>query len=151
MDMVMSRKMDHGALIPNNIFYGPHMQSLLAAITDVISWHNDIYSFYKEVILTGEKLNLLAILCAYYNCSSYTEAGVIAVKLVQDSITEMELAYEKLKAAASIEYHPAIDIYMDLIRKILPGVHEWYFLSKRYYITPANVSVHSQQTVLSQL
>ncbi|KAG6541868.1 hypothetical protein Mapa_016696 [Marchantia paleacea] len=120
--------------IPNALYYGPEMQNLLMAIGDVVAWHNDIYSFRKEVIQLDCQPNLVRLLFKLHNCASYTEAAHIALKLVQDRIVEMEIYYEQVKAIASTEFHPAIDIWITTIRKWVSGTHQWHLQTSRYML-----------------
>ncbi|BBN04493.1 protein MpMTPSL27 [Marchantia polymorpha subsp. ruderalis] len=33
--------------LPDSLFYGEDMQNLLAACSDIVCWHNDIFSFQR--------------------------------------------------------------------------------------------------------
>lgn len=33
--------------LPDSLFYGEDMQNMLAACTDIVHWHNDIFGFQK--------------------------------------------------------------------------------------------------------
>nr|A0A1L5YKS7.1 RecName: Full=Alpha-gurjunene synthase; AltName: Full=5-hydroxy-alpha-gurjunene synthase; AltName: Full=Microbial terpene synthase-like 4; Short=MpMTPSL4; AltName: Full=Sesquiterpene synthase [Marchantia polymorpha]APP91789.1 terpene synthase-like protein [Marchantia polymorpha] len=120
--------------IPNTLFYGEHMQNMLAAATDVICWHNDIFSFPKETIREGDKHNLVYTVFQQYNCHSCTQAGELIVELLHDRIAEMEFAYEKLRSAAAPEFHPAIDVYIKNCRDWISGSHEFHMNSSRYNV-----------------
>ncbi|KAL3682205.1 hypothetical protein R1sor_000227 [Riccia sorocarpa] len=118
--------------IPNSLFYGSEMQRLLLANDDVVSWHNDIFSVYKEVIIAADDYNLVNVLCEELNCASYTEAGRIALQMVQDRIADMECACEQLMALAPPAYQPAIERYIASCRDLVSGTNQFHMTSARY-------------------
>ncbi|KAL3694687.1 hypothetical protein R1sor_008338 [Riccia sorocarpa] len=118
--------------IPNSLFYGSEMQRLLLAINDAVSWHNDIFSAYKEVIIAEDDHNLVSALCEELNCASYTEAGRIALQMVQDRIADMECACEQLKALAPPACQPAIERYIASCRNWISGTNQFHMTSARY-------------------
>ncbi|KAL3694961.1 hypothetical protein R1sor_008612 [Riccia sorocarpa] len=118
--------------IPNSLFYGPEMQELLLANNDAVSWHNDLFSAYKEVIVAEDDHNLVYALCEELNCASYTEAGKIALQMVQDRIADMECACEQLKALAPPACQPAIECYIASSRDWISGTNQFHMNSARY-------------------
>ncbi|KAL3694960.1 hypothetical protein R1sor_008611 [Riccia sorocarpa] len=120
--------------IPNSLFYDSEMQRLLLANTDAVSWHNDIFSAYKEVIIAEDDHNLVKVLYEELNCSSYTEAGRIALQMVEDRIVDMECASEQLKALAPLICQPAIERYIASCRDWVSGTNQFHITSTRYKI-----------------
>ncbi|BBN06507.1 protein MpMTPSL18 [Marchantia polymorpha subsp. ruderalis] len=136
-DLIIEHKRRKFAIshLPNSIFYGENMQNLLAASADCIAWHNDAFSFQKEIFRDGDVHNLVQIVSQQYICHSHTQAGALVIEILHDRIAEMELAYEKLKSEASPEFHPAIDRYMKTCRDWIPGTHEFHTTTLRYKIS----------------
>ncbi|BBN07587.1 protein MpMTPSL3 [Marchantia polymorpha subsp. ruderalis] len=133
-DLIIEHKRQKYAIshLPNSIFYGNNMQNLLAASADCVAWHNDTFSFEKEIYRDGDLHNLVEIVSRHYNCHSHTQAGELVIELLHDRIAEMELVYENLKSEASPEFHPAIDRYMKSCRDWIAGTHEFHLTSVRY-------------------
>nr|APP91793.1 terpene synthase-like protein [Marchantia polymorpha] len=126
--------------LPDSLFYGEDMQNMLAACTDIIGWHNDIFGFQKELLNNDHKNTLVYIVFHEYNCQSYTQAGELVLELLQDRIVEMELAYERLRSAATPEFHPAIDLFIKTCRDWIPGTHEYHITSSRYVVSNSSFS-----------
>jgi hypothetical protein len=45
-----------GIRVSSAVYYSPPMQRLVQATNDVISWHNDIYSFQKVILVHEHNL-----------------------------------------------------------------------------------------------
>ncbi|BBN14437.1 hypothetical protein Mp_6g11710 [Marchantia polymorpha subsp. ruderalis] len=126
--------------LPDSLFYGEDMQNMLAACTDIVHWHNDIFGFQKELLNNDHKNTLVFVVFHEYNCQSYTQAGELAVELLPDRIAEMELAYERLRSAAAPEFYPAIDLYMENCRNWISGTHQFHIISPRYNLSNSSIS-----------
>ncbi|BBN07612.1 protein MpMTPSL24 [Marchantia polymorpha subsp. ruderalis] len=126
--------------LPDSLLYGEDMQNMLAACTDIIGWHNDIFGFQKERLNNDHKNTLVYLVFHEYDCQSYTQAGELVLELLHDRIAEMELAYERLRSAAAPEFYPAIDLYMKNCRGWIPGTHQYHMISSRYNVSNSSIS-----------
>ncbi|KAL3700785.1 hypothetical protein R1sor_018807 [Riccia sorocarpa] len=110
------------------------MQRLLLAYIDIVSWHNDLFSAYKEVTVAKDGQNLVKVLCEELNCASCTEA----LQMVQDRIADMECACEQLKTLALPAYQSHVTLlhaatayrvqtsfHMTSIRYKMPGTSKF--------------------------
>nr|APP91790.1 terpene synthase-like protein [Marchantia polymorpha] len=137
--------------LPDSLFYGEDMQNMLAACTDIICWHNDIFGFQKERLNNDQKNTLVYHVFHEYNCQSYTQAGELVLELLHDRIAEMELAYERLRSAADPEFHPAIDLFMKTCRDWIPGSHEYHITSSRYNVSNTSFSDTGKSKEVEQI
>ncbi|KAJ7548746.1 hypothetical protein O6H91_07G024900 [Diphasiastrum complanatum] len=94
-----------GVLIPEEIFSSPQMQTMVNIFTDILSWHNDLWSFKKEYV-KGDVHNLVFLLSHYILPCSYQRAAQVVTEMLRAQCIELEaVAEELLKATAAVEEH----------------------------------------------
>ncbi|KAG6556201.1 hypothetical protein Mapa_002142 [Marchantia paleacea] len=116
--------------IPNYVFYGPHMQRLLRALSDVAAWHNDVYSFPK-VLKRGHPHNLVFVISQEHGCS-YMEAAIHAMEMINNRINDLETAAAYLQVEAPYSSQNAVAEYTRICRQWVTGSHQWHQKSNRY-------------------
>ncbi|KAG6546506.1 hypothetical protein Mapa_012055 [Marchantia paleacea] len=122
--------------IPTGLFHSHPMQRLLLAITDFVSWDNDVFSVYKECIVNKDKHNLVHIISVEQGCTYTKAAAEFARKMIYDTIVDMERAILDLREAASDDDQPAVEIYAATCRNWVSGLHAWHAKSVRYKAHP---------------
>ncbi|CAM6124592.1 unnamed protein product [Calypogeia fissa] len=116
--------------LPDEVFDCPEMQRFLLAINDVISWHNDLWSFHKEALI-GDVHNLVIVMSHAQHCS-YEEAGAKVYQMMLGKLTEMEEAIGDLEKMTAPEHQHAISRYFHWARNFIANGHIWHLNCGRY-------------------
>ncbi|KAJ7569134.1 hypothetical protein O6H91_01G062900 [Diphasiastrum complanatum] len=116
-----------GVLIPEEIFSSPQMQTMMNIFRDILSWHNDLWSFKKECLLKGDVHNLVFLL-SHYLPFSYQRAAQVVTEMLRAQCSELEaVAEELLKATTAVEEHRhTVCRYIEASRRCIGATHAWH-------------------------
>jgi len=124
--------------LPNTLYYNPTMQRLLQATGDVACWHNDIYSFQKE-LMDGEVYNLVIII-GKEEGSSYNKAAEFVNQMVLDKLEEIHYAIADLRIQTqntneiTTSQMVAIEQYITGCTNFISSTHEFHSQSSRFHV-----------------
>ncbi|CAM6029760.1 unnamed protein product [Sphagnum balticum] len=127
-----------GVFLPNTLHYSSPMQQLLQASGDVICWHNDIYSFQKELV-NGETHNLVIMLSKEKKIS-YNKAAELVNQMILDKIEEVHSAITDLRVLTqsnkeiTVAQGAAIERYIMCCTSFISSSHEFHTQSSRFHV-----------------
>nr|APB88773.1 terpene synthase 2 [Scapania nemorea] len=101
----------YGLNTPDSWFYSPEMQRIVEAINDIVSWHNDIWSFKREVLVEKDSFNMVLAISVHRKVS-YNEAADITLRMIYERIADLEQAARELESVSPPEYMHNFDLYM---------------------------------------
>ncbi|CAM6122329.1 unnamed protein product [Calypogeia fissa] len=116
--------------VPDEVFDSPEMQRFLVAANDVITWHNDIWSFQKEALI-GDVHNLVIVISHARHCS-YEEAGAQVYQMVLGKLAEMEEAISDVEKMTPPEHQHGVSRYFHWAPNFVAGTHIWHENCRRY-------------------
>jgi hypothetical protein len=124
--------------LPNTVYYNSTMQRLLQATGDVACWHNDIYSFQKE-LMNGEMYNLVIII-GKEKGSSYNKAAEFVNQMVLDKLEEIHYAIADLRIQTqsnneiTASQRVATEQYIIGCTSFISSTHEFHSQSSRFHV-----------------
>ncbi|CAM6089367.1 unnamed protein product [Calypogeia fissa] len=121
----------YGLNSPDSWFYSAEMQSIMEAINDIVAWHNDLWSFKREVLVAKDKFNIVLAISIDRKVS-YTEAAQITTQIMYDRITDLENAGKDLELVTPPEFQRNFEVYMRTCRDWISGSYDWHSKSARY-------------------
>jgi hypothetical protein len=114
------------------------MQHLFQATGDVICWHNDIYSFQKELVNGG--LYNLVIIMGKKEGISYNKAAELVNQMVLDKLEEVLRVIANLRASIQSKNEittlqvAAIERYITGCTSFISSSHEFHSQSSRFHV-----------------
>jgi hypothetical protein len=114
------------------------MQHLLQATGDILCWHNDIYSFQKELV-NGELYNLVIIMGKKEGIS-YNKAAELVNQMVVDKLEEVLRVIANLRGLTQSNNEittlqvDAIERYITGCTSFISSSHEFHSQSSRFHV-----------------
>lgn len=127
-----------GVFLPNTLHCSSPMQQLLQATADAVCWHNDIYSFHKELV-NGETHNLVIIFSKEKKIS-YSKAAELVNQMMLDKIEEVHSAITHLRVLTqsnkdiTVAQRAAIERYILCCTSFISSTHEFHIQSSRFQV-----------------
>lgn len=116
--------------LPSELFDSPEMRECQDATNDIVSWHNDIWSFKKEY-RKGELHNLVYIISQERGCS-FSEAADLVLKMVSKRLEDLVQASADLEKKTPPEHQQGVAGYIKASKFWVSGTHQFHRTSKRF-------------------
>ncbi|MFC6882618.1 MULTISPECIES: terpene synthase family protein [Actinomadura] len=130
-------RIEHGALIPDEVYDTRTMRGIESSAMDYACLLNDVFSYQKEIEFEHEVNNGVLAVERFLECGRDD-----AVAIVNDLMTERLRQFEHLAAAEvpavaaefrlSREGRAALDAYVDELRDWMAGIFRWHHRTERY-------------------
>ncbi|CAM6129499.1 unnamed protein product [Calypogeia fissa] len=121
----------YGLNTPDTLYYTPEFQSVLDAYNDILSWHNDLWSFKREVLVEKDISNMV-LLISVHRKVSYMEAAAMTLQMLYDRIADFERSAKDLEAVTPPEYRHNVEVYLTTCKNFISGTEDWHSHSVRY-------------------
>jgi hypothetical protein len=124
--------------LPNTMYYNSPMQKLLQGTANVACWHNDIYSFQKE-LANEEKYNLVIIIGKEMG-NSYNKAAELVNQMVLNELEAIHHAITDLRVLSqnnneiTTSQKIAIEQYILGCTSFISSSHEFHIQSSRFLV-----------------
>jgi hypothetical protein len=124
-------ELEMGIFIPDEILAHPVLEQLRVCVMRLGSLMNDLFSYHKEVIMNGQRFNLVSVLMENRNLS-FEAAAHESIKIV-NGFTQTFLEYEqKVPEFSDPEINRMVKLYVQGCRNEILAIYHWQMSTNRY-------------------
>nr|UJU85541.1 terpene synthase [Radula lindenbergiana] len=120
-----------GLATPTEYYNSKPMKEMLDACCDFTAWHNDVWSFKKEIIQDKEPFSLVVAISVHRKLP-YQEAAEVLTKMMSDRLKDMDRAATDLERITPPELARNFQIYVSACQTMASGTHDWHTKTVRY-------------------